>query len=260
MAITITHPKFSFVRLNETEDFDGCLVDGISYCLPVAKEDDVWFQFVAVAETAEEANQLCDAEDDLVTVGLINGDDDCLDDFVVNFKTAGYKPERIRLSETQVLYNWKHGFPDYDDTYAVGDCFKIKIKIVTEDGDIVACSNCFERVTEDCYTSVVDYGSEQNIFDFNYCGSGNLVEVEEGAECVEPQIISFENETALDIPYTAAMQDKYGTVPSVELWVFDEDTNEYVEAVVRVGFDAYPPTRILADLGGTATGFLKISK
>ena len=53
------------------------------------------------------------------------------------------------------------------------------------------------------------------------------------------------------------MAEKYGQVPTVEIWIWDG--SQYVKPFVQAGFDAYPPTAIIADLGGAATGFIKIS-
>jgi hypothetical protein len=46
-------------------------------------------------------------------------------------------------------------------------------------------------------------------------------------------------------------------VPTVEIWIWDG--SQYAKPFIQTGFDAYPITRILANLGGPATGFLKIS-
>lgn len=255
MSVTIRSPKFSFVRFNETEDYNTCSSTEVGgFCLPVVLATDVAFQFVAVADTVAEADKLCDRDNDLVTVGLVSDCDEALE------LTFAQKPDRFRVSPKEVLYNWPHGLTGFDSIYGINECFRIKAIIAHPDGDVIACSNCFERIAADCYTSVIAYGGTENQFDFNYCNSGQMFDEEENATtCPDPTQIYFSGVSSLDITYTSAMQAKYGDVPTVEIWLEDEDTGEFILAVIRHGFDAYPPTRILADLGGLASGFIKIS-
>lgn len=252
MAIQIRSPKYSFVRFGETIDDDTCSREVVNFCLPVYLYDDVAFQFVAVCDTVEEANLLSGA-DDLMEIGLVS---DCGDepmDLMFN-----QVPDRFRISEKEVLYNWPHGLPGFDGVYSVNECFRIKVVITIGYSETTSCSNCFERIGEDCYTSVLDYGATENQFDFNYCGSGGMFEDgENGDVCVEPTIIPFTNVSTLNIAYTNTLKSKYGDVPTVEIWILDNGV--YARPVVRAGFDAYPPTAIIADLGGNATGFIKIS-
>lgn len=255
MGVEIRSPRFSFVRFGTQDNYQTCNPLEVQFCLPIYAHDDIAFQFVAIADTAAEADALCDFANDLVTVGLV---DDCDSDFSLNFKTAAtLTPERFRIGEKQVLYNWAHGIPGFDSIYNVDDCFRIKILIEHPTaGDITACSNCLQRIPEDCYTSVIQYGSTQNVFDFNYCGGGDLIEEDE-SPCPEATIIQFIDAETLSIPYTAVMAANYGAVPTVEVFILDN--GEYIKPVIRVGFDAYPPTTIIADLGGMASGYIKIS-
>lgn len=249
--ISISSPQFSFVRF-DTESLDTCKI-GVDFCLPVFLEDDVAFQWLVTTDTAAEAAALCDAS--IVTVGLVR---DC--EQVGMDVTFVEKPEVIRVGEKQVIMNWAHGFPNFDAEYAIGECFKVRIEIDHPTAGLITdCSNCFERIAEDCYTSVLDYSSTQNIFGFNYCGSGEL-EVGGGDEqeaCPEPRIVTFTNVASLNIPYTASMQALYGNVPTIEVYILDN--GEYIKPVIKQGFNTYPPTMIIIDLGGPATGYVKIS-
>jgi hypothetical protein len=253
----IRSPRFSFVRFT-TDNYDTCSDTTVDFCLPVYAAGDIAFQFI-VQGTQMEVSQLCDSDNDLVTVGLVEECYAADENFDLNFKTASsLKPDRVKISETEVLYMWPHGFPGFTGVYNKGDCFRIKVVVDhPTEGLIVACSNCFERIGQDCFTSVLEYGAAENQFGFNYCGGGGLFEDEETEVCAEPTIVQFTNVSTLDIPYTTGMQSSYGDVPTVEIWMLDG--TEYVNSIIRAGFDAYPPTRIIADLGGPATGFVKIS-
>ncbi len=257
MSVSIRSPRFSFVRFGSPADnYNTCSDSRVQFCLPVFGADDIAFQFIALATTAAEADGLC--ADNLVKVGLVR---DCEQEgFDIDFDTLyDLQPEKIRISDLEVLYNWPYGFPGFSLLYAVDDCFYVRVVIDHPDlGEITACSNCFQRIAEDCYTSVVEYGADENQFGFNYCGGGGGVfEEEEVQPCPQPTIITFTDVDTLSIPYTPGMQALYGDVPTVEIWMLDG--GEYVQAIIRAGFDAYPPTMIIADLGGTATGFVKIS-
>lgn len=246
MAYRILSPRNSFVQFGESSTVQSCSYRDITLCLPVYDEDDVYFQFIVSADSIEEADALCDLENSLVVVGLAS---DCASGLI---KTFTEKPNRFRISDNQVLYNWSHGLPGFAAVVGVGDCFVIKVAI-NEDTD--ACSNCFNRIAGDCHTSVLEFGNEDNFAGFNYC---NSTVVGEDAETCDPTFITFTNQSTLVIPYTASMQAKYGTVPTLKIWLYDTN-GELVNMSVRQAFDAYPPTEIRIDNGGPATGVLKIS-
>lgn len=256
MAITITAPRFSFVQFTDTPLAESCNFNPIYLCLPVFAETDVAFQFILVADTEEEADELCDLQNDLVEVGLIGGSADCDDEFLLNFtQTFSLKPQRFRISPLQVLYNWEEYLPGFESVVDVGECFRIKIRVNAGEEENNFCSVCFQRIGASCHTSVLEYGNDENAFGFNYCNSSE--EDIDGVEDCEPTIIQFTNETNLAIPYTASMQAKYGNMPSAQVWIYDENS-ELVNMGVTVTFDAYPPTEIRVDLGGPASGILKI--
>lgn len=246
MAYRIISPTNSFIQFGGTNTITSCEYADISLCLPVYEEDDVHFQFVVEADSIEEADELCDLTNSLVDVGLAN---DCAGALI---KTFTEKPDRYRISDFQVLYNWSHGFPGFGDVVVVGGCFVIKVA-VAETG---ACSNCFQRIGNDCHTSVLEYGNDENFAGFNYCNSA-AVDSGGSTDC-DPTFISFTNQSTLTIPYTASMVAKYGLVPTLKIWIYDTN-GELVNMSVRQAFDAYPPTEIRVDNGGPATGILKIS-
>lgn len=263
MGVYVRSPGFSFVQFSTfgysygftEEDHSTCFPEEVGFCLPVYAYDDIAFQFIVLTDTVAEADELCTLGTTKVKVGLVRACSDAA--FLIDFDADGFTPERFRISEKEVLYNWAHGFPGFDIELVEDDCFYVQVKVLMDSGTVHGCSNCFQRVLADCYTSILEYGAEQNIFGFNYCGSGALFEDEE-VTC-EPTIVQFTDALTISYPYSETMRELYGDVPTVEIWIFEPLENKYFKANIQAGFDAYPPTLIQADLGGPATGFMKIS-
>lgn len=246
MAYRIISPTNSFIQFGGTDTATSCNYRDIPFCLPVYLEDDINFQFVVEADTIEETDDLCDLTNDLISVGIASN---CASSLL---KTFTEKPDRFRISDFQVLYNWSHGLPGIFDFVSIGDCFVLRAS-VDEGSD--ACSNCLQRIGSDCHTSVLEYSNDDNFAGFNYCNAGAIPS--DNAEC-DPTFVSFTNAATLTIPYTAAMVAKYGLVPTIKSWLYDVN-GELVNMSVRQAFDGYPPTEIRIDLGGNASGIIKIS-
>jgi len=242
MAITIINPTNAFIRFNESEAEPDCIWGDISFCLPVYEASDVAFQFV-VQGTEAEIDALCDQQADEVSVAIIA---DCDEAPLLTFPQ---KPDRFRLSLTQMLYNWEHGVPNFQSVISIAECFRIQVSV----GGTSFCSNCFERIADTCYTSVVEYGNDEDAFGFKYCYAGNLDE-DTTVSC-EPTIVQFINVPTLAIPYTAALQNAYGSFPTVQVWIYD-GMGQLVNMGITVAFDSYPPTMINLDFGGNATGII----
>lgn len=249
MGYSILTPTNSFVRFDSEAAVQHCIHGTFATCLPVYANDDVAFQFVIEADTSEEAAALCQPGDSGIQIGLVR---DCDQEaFDVEFNE---NPERYRISDLQILFNWPHGMPGMTGEMQVGECFYIRIIVGEEDP---FCSNCFNRISDNCFTSVVDYTNEDDFAGFNYC-NGEAVDGGggEGITC-EPEIITFTNESLITIPYTTSMQDKYGEVPTIQVWIYDEAGNLVNMGVVAV-FDAMPPTLITVNPGGPSSGIIVI--
>lgn len=249
MAVLVTSPRFSFVRFSDSNSIDSCNFEDIHLCLPVYNEQDIAFQFIVTADTEEEADNLCDLQNEKIVLGVVLS---CDDDFLVNFPEANstHKPDRYRIGARQILYNWSHGIPGMENYISVGQCFFLKAVV---DGLYSFCSSCFQRIAGTCHTSVIEYSNEENAFGFNYCNSEESID----GEACQPTIIQFTNEEIITIPYTTALQNKYGQFPSVQVWIYDENS-ELVNAGLVIKFDAYPPTQFTVNLGGQASGIIKI--
>lgn len=250
MALTLISPENSFVRFGEAVP-THCVWGDLDYCLPVFLTSDVEFQFV-IQGTEQEIESLCTPNATEIEVSLVPECDG------VPLLTFSEKPQRQRLSATQILYYWYHGFPEFTSVIDVNQCFKVQVS-VTEGAyseSVVWCSNCFERVGTDCFTSVLEYGNNEDAFGFKYCYGGD-VEGEAIGETCEPTQIPFIGLSSIAIPYTAGLQSKYGNFPSVQVWIYD-GLGQLVNMGIQVAFDQYPPTMINIDFGGTSSGLIVI--
>lgn len=248
MALRIKAPSNSFVQWDEPDTIDSCNFDPFSLCLPIYQDRDVSFQFIIEADTEDEADTLCDLQNALMTIGIARN---CDEDRLLEFEE---KPDRYRISSKQVLYNWEHGVPNFATVISKGECFLIKITIQGVYTIYDYCSNCFQRIDDPCHTSVIEYGNDENAFGFDYCGG---TPVDEDEENCEPLIITFTNQANISIPYTTQLQIKYGAVPSVQTWIYN-DAGELVDMGIQEKFDMFPPTEIKIDFGGFASGIIKI--
>jgi len=245
MAYEIINPTNSFVQFGSDGSIQHCIFGEINLCLPVFTDDDIAFQFVVQADTPEEISILCNPYEPGIRMGIVRLCDQV--GFDVEFEEL---PDRYRVSSRQLLYNWPHGMPGMVGEIDMQECFYIRVII---DG-VNYCSNCFQRISEDCFTSVVEYGNDDNFAGFNYCNSEG---VNADSTTCEPEIINFTNKETLSIPYTTSMQNKYGSVPTVQVWIYDGGgilTNMGVVAT----FDTMPPNFINIDLGGTSSGIIVI--
>lgn len=246
MGYVVISPDNSFVRFGAAAEAAHCIWGSNNLCLPVFAEADIAFQFVVEADTVEEADALCDPTDSGIQMGLVEDCDQA--GFTHEFTES---PERFRISTLQVLYNWPHGVPGMIGNIDLEQCFYIRLVVA----EVQYCTNCFQRVPDDCFTSVVEYGNDENFAGFNYCNSGE-VSGGDTADC-DPTIITFTNQTNLVIPYTASMIDKYGQVPTVQVWIYN-DQGELQNMGVTATFDAMPPGFINVDLGGLGSGIVVI--
>jgi hypothetical protein len=246
MAYQVLTPTNAFVRFDNEQPEEHCVHGEFKQCLPVFAESDIAFQFVVQAETTEEADALCTIGASIVAMGLVTDCDQ--EEFDVLFEEM---PERYRISDLQVLYNWTHGLPGMLGFYDEGECFFIRVEVA----EIYRCSNCFQRLPDDCFTSVVEYRNDENFGGYNYCNSGQTAV--EGDTTCEPTVIQFVNKETLNIPYTAGLQSMYGTIPTVQAWIYDTN-GDLVNMGISIKFDDMPPTMIMFDFGGEASGIVKI--
>lgn len=248
MGYTIINPPQSYVQFNTPITPNNCDKQKQG-ALPVYEEADVAFQFVIKADTTGEANDICGLGAASIEIGLVFDCDQ--PDFTAQFPEM---PAVQRIDETRVNVDWSHGLTGMIGAIQEDQCFRIMVRL----GELSFCSNVFRRITqqEACDTSVLEYANNENAFGFVYCGNADGVDNPEITTC-DPIIVTFFSQTNLVIPYTALLASQFGQVPTVQVWIYDENgypTNMGVEAK----FDQLPPTQILIDLGGPASGFIVI--
>jgi len=245
MGYTVVTPTSSFIRFDGETTVTHCIHGTFMSCLPVYAEDDISFQFIVQADTVDEADAICVAYAPGVSIGLVS---DCNQEgFDVEFDEL---PERYRISDLQLLYNWGHGLPGMIGAIEIGECFHVRVVV----DSVNYCSNCFQRIPDECFSSVIEYGNDENFAGFNYC-NGEGIDVD--TDICSPEIITFTNKETLVIPYTMSLQNKFGTVPTVQIWIYDGGGN-LVNMGVTAVFDAMPPTTITVDFGGTSSGIIVI--
>lgn len=251
MAIILRTPQNSFVRFGEPDSFNHPIYGVIKYCLPVFDENDHAFQFVLEGADPTETNLLLDLTNDIVVLGIVN---DCGDPYLIQFTE---KPERFKISDRQVLYNWRHGLPNFDSVIDVGECFRIRVEVQLYGITYEFCSTCFERIGDDAFTSVLEYGNDENAFGFNYCAA-TPVDPAAVDDC-DPLVITFNNQSSLALPYTAQMLAKYGPAPSIQTWGYDGN-GDLVNMGITETRDNIPPSMLNWDFGGNLSGIIVIKR
>jgi hypothetical protein len=235
--------RFSFITFDETDTVSACNWDPAQLCLPVYAQGDIAFQFIISADTEEEADALCAIDDQVINIGTVAGCDEEITPFADTIV-------RYRANALQVSYYWPYGITTLSN-YDINQCFRIGVEVF----DQFFCSNCFIRIGDDCHTSVIEYGGDENAFGFLYCAG---VAIDEDATDCDPLEILFTNQATMTIPWTAYLQSKFGTVPKITVWTYDG--SELVIAGNVVKLDAYPPTELRFDFGGVNSGLVRIGK
>jgi len=255
MSANVLTPEHSFVRFDAEPPGNSCGSPDVEFCFPIVHEDDVAFQFIIETDTEQEANELCDIGHTKIQVGITTDGVN----FTRNFTgLLGLKPERYRIASNKVLYNWSHGAPDFDESIAMEGCFQFMVRAQLSTGVVTGLSSCFQRIPEDCFTSVIEFASPKNAFGFIYCGYFEDA-INDGADDCIDFVQPFVNQSVLSIPYTQAMRDQYGDLPDVEVFIHNPATGLFEKTILSIGMDAVPPTVITVDLGGPSSGYIKIS-
>jgi hypothetical protein len=73
--------------------------------------------------------------------------------------------------------------------------------------------------------------------------------------CCEPTIVQFVNEASKSVNYSAFMVQQYGAEPNVQVYYLQDGEYVLSDDMNQVKFDG---TDIVVDLGGPASGFIKI--
>lgn len=196
----IISPKFSFVSFDpELPVLNDCCNGPQIVCLPVFKEDDIFFQFTITGADADRAQEIFDLPIESVQLLLLKGGENTFGTFVSqtmrNWTVAdGFTFERYRSEEFGVTYIWKHNLKDFKAFIECDSCFQLGVKIVFPEGIetgefssefsaefglsgnvLYGISNAFKRICDDCFTAIVEYYSKEDGNSFKYCSDIDAV-------------------------------------------------------------------------------------
>lgn len=183
MSVTITYPRYSFVRSGT--DYGSCYSD-TDLCLPISSVNNLKFQLTIASGEFGLSIDLTAGDTFITPVPM---DYDCSDHTLPSIGVLSM----AHMVHASIPTTDFHGgltftaLADFDiadiefDTVAedgiywypaVGECFKFAIvnfKTGNSTLRILGCLGCFKRIDVDtCYTSVLTYSNNEDAFDFIY--------------------------------------------------------------------------------------------
>jgi hypothetical protein len=198
MAITLSSSRHSFVQVTSDERDTGCVPD-INICLPVYSPTfDISFQVTAYVDGTDKDNfQL---QTDIVFPDAINTVQAKICRQCVSDESfSGERMMQFDSSWTKIVSDpigsdvWVGNFHalggtnmDIWDDMQPGDCFHLcfhqcavpvanHLTLNEYDSDVIACTNCFQKVADECFTSRFTYSNNENSFGFYYDVNGDGV-------------------------------------------------------------------------------------
>jgi len=174
MSITLSSPKYSFVRFN-MEQNTSCCPNETDYCVPVVNQADAKFQFQIISTTQEEADDIMALADGDVQLWILEGADnipasastnilrDLSTDDSLYFK-------KFRTGVKEVTFVWDQPLLNVVSIVGLNNCFQLGVNILTEIvADFVHVSNCFKVVPASCYLTLIEYRCDEDQYGFRYC-------------------------------------------------------------------------------------------
>ena len=170
----ISSPKYSFVQFNAPASGAPCCDEDSSFCIPVVTESDTYFQFRINCATFAETQDVWNSPIGDMQLVLLKGTGNTPATLAANTLRNwtfddSLQFEKNRTGTTEITYQWRQPFKDVMTLVDCDGCFQLAIINVTPNPQIVVFSNCFTRICEDCFTSVLDYNNEDDAYDFRYC-------------------------------------------------------------------------------------------
>lgn len=195
--MNLVTPRYSFVRLQQTTDFNVCL-DRDEPCIPSSSLFRLQFQFrlnnptttpegkirimvatpLKVGYECEDVGDVAFLPGDYVGLNGIQLDPDS-DTFFFSY----YYNDLIDTTNPSLDFDDYNATVDPEFRINVGDCFRFQISefFVSEElphipeiqGTFLGCTECFERVEDGCYTTLLAYYNQEDFNDFAYT-EGNL--------------------------------------------------------------------------------------
>lgn len=169
MGYTINSPRNSFVKFASAEQLNDCCEDQQEFCIPVINENDLVFQIIVTADTAEEFNTLWSAPDNNASLFIVDQPEG---NTIVNLESQSLYFQKFRTGEKQITYFWNNPFNGLSAAVSCNQCFYLSF-IITEPNPQTVFSNCLIRKCESCYTTVLEYYCSDDYDQFNYCNVTN---------------------------------------------------------------------------------------
>lgn len=170
MAIKITTPRLSFIQL-------GCPEKCI--CYPIVNEDELKFQILIETDTILQSDDIMASVPGNFNLLIVDGIDNCtqsqilantIHDFAVSISGGPvFNFQRIRISPKKVLLYWPYGLPLLNDFVNCEQVFSLAISLYFNSTLYVQRLNCFKKVCDTDYTSVLEYSNNEDGYGFNYC-------------------------------------------------------------------------------------------
>jgi hypothetical protein len=158
MANSITDARNSFITFNDElflTQRECAIVK--PFCLPVFEASDITFQFTLNSTSSfSEINSRI-----RIRTKSLDG--------TFSFVT-GYTKYTYEVATNNYLIVIKLSNSTLLDAYNVGECFQIDFAL-SFDGEIYfnqTANQCFQRIADTCFTSVVDFNNNENAFGFIY--------------------------------------------------------------------------------------------
>ncbi len=193
---SIISPKYSFVKFNETDlQLSQCCTGRQNFALPIAEEDDLYFQFNLVGSDAIRAAEIMALPLANVQLLLLSGtgntEGTAVANTLRNWTTADSLTfARYRTEDKGVTYLWRNLLKDIKTLVECDVCFQLAIKVTLEgvsvsefsdefsdefseesEGTVTlyGFSNNLVRICDTCYTSQLQYSFDEDANGFYHC-------------------------------------------------------------------------------------------
>lgn len=193
---SIISPKYSFIKFNETDlQLSECCNGKQNFALPIAEEDDLYFQFNLVGSDAIRAAEIMALPLANVQLLLLSGtgntEGTAVANTLRNWTTADSLTfARYRTEDKGVTYLWRNLLKDIKTLVECDVCFQLAIKVTLEGVSISEFSDEFSdefseesegtvtlygfsnnlvRICDTCYTSRLQYSFDEDANGFFHC-------------------------------------------------------------------------------------------
>lgn len=186
-TILIKSPKYSFIQFKENWNEEQAMCCNLDEqdVLPILKPDDLAFQFVVELENTTAGWAVVNKimSEPVSNVELFIEYGEAGESSIIHNLTTedGGLFTRYRIAGNKILYTWNTPFTGMNEYLECGKCYRLGIKLVTEDetvvlNEITAVSNKIIRSCDNgCYTSVLQYSNEEDYADFYYCDDTSVI-------------------------------------------------------------------------------------